>query len=197
MTKFVPIQFTPEMVRRIVAHQKWETRRVVKPQPAGPDAIPRPRLQPGDIAYIREPIFIDTNGSVIRRANFHEPNVPNHAWAGARRMHAELARVWLPISESTVEPLQLMSEYSLMREGFAYNHVGGYLGAKESWQIFKKYWNHLHEDDGALFDTNPYVFKSAWGDILREPPAGWDKYLEGVFERRAKREAAKKKKAGI
>ncbi len=133
-----PILFTTEMVRAILEGRKTVTRRVVKPQPpggvdglhqidgrgrwrsSGDDVwfeIPAP-CQPGDILWVRE-TWAEMPYGFVYRVDGEEPDGwdCDDRWRPSIHMPREAARIFLRVTDVSVERLQTMSHEDAEQEG--------------------------------------------------------------------------------
>lgn len=142
-----PILFNTEMVRAILDGRKSCTRRLVKPEPQGYFEVSEeplyvydtdgnqgkitPPYQLGDILYVRETwhkyIKRVGKGESCRFAEFYgyRASVANsedadEPWRPSIHMPKEAARIWLKVTDVTVERLQEITEDGVWDEGFKF-----------------------------------------------------------------------------
>jgi len=167
-----PIIFSDEMVRAILAGEKTQTRRVMKPQPVNlVDAIQWekcPQGIPGDRLWVREtwaapgyldhrkpsdiedwnPILYRADGFIARQ---FEVGWSWHAfmfgrWRPSVFMPRWASRINLEIVNVRVERLQDISEEDAKAEGCK--------GIKE----FRATWGRINAKRGYGWESNPYVW---------------------------------------
>lgn len=126
-----PILFSGPMVRALLAGTKTQTRRIVKPQPAGAWAAPGktscPYGQPGDRLWVREtwarnqvmPIEHRAPGEFIYGAELNESGLRRYAatWKPSIHMPRAACRLVLEITGVRVERLHQISEADAIAEG--------------------------------------------------------------------------------
>lgn len=140
-----PILFSTDMVRAILAGQKTQTRRVIKPQPTRPrwnnigwlgwndghGYRMKPPCEDGDVLWVRETwsttdkcgIYPDwpTDGiHYIYKADDPTCDAAKEArWYPSVHMPKEAARIFLRAKDVRVDWLQAMDEEAAIAEGFA------------------------------------------------------------------------------
>lgn len=125
-----PLLFSAPMVRAFLAGRKSQTRRVIKPQPAGDWAVPGrsmcPHGIPGDRIWVREtwanialagytPVYFyraDGEGLPPR-----DDRATHSTWRPSIFMPREASRITLEISQIRVERLNDISEADAAAEG--------------------------------------------------------------------------------
>ena len=142
-----PIIFSTPMVKAILAGNKTQTRRVIKPQPkskmvkfeygnlVGYQMISscwnevarhKPPYKPGDVLYVRETFakYTDSIGTGYAYAappifeNYDcEPDEVDWNWSPSIHMPREAARIFLKVVDVRVERLQDISENGAIAEG--------------------------------------------------------------------------------
>lgn len=139
MSRVLPILFNMEMVRSILDGRKSCTRRIIKPQPQGYFEVSEeplyiydtdgkqgkitPPYQPGDILYVRETWSEWTDGYLYKAWNSPFPQAgesPVMKWHPSIHMPKEAARIWLKVTDVTVERLQEITEDGVWDEGFKF-----------------------------------------------------------------------------
>ena len=179
-----PILFSGAMVRAILEGRKSQTRRVVKPQPAGEWAAPGkttcPYGQPGDRLWVKESFWgCDLPGygdqpCVVYDDEWHgQEYKPTEARPWARKfgripsihMPREACRLVLEVTDVRVERLQAISEDDALAEGID-TEGDDYLEG-EGWKAagsaisperyaFASLWRRINGD--ASWDVNPWVW---------------------------------------
>ena len=194
-----PILFNTEMVRAILDGRKTCTRRIVKPQPTahyGAQCI-KPPYQPGDILYVRETwerfecwncegdergncpkepkksVLDKTCGCYMYRAT--DEISGDAKWHPSIHMPKEAARIWLKVTDVSVERLQEITEEQACMEGTdpwdeaCYENNGWHPtfsdpdsgGVPNMIEGFHKLWNSTikkSDIDRYGWNANPYVF---------------------------------------
>lgn len=148
MPKERPILFSGEMVRQILAGQKTQTRRVMRPQPVYPPKYagahkwvwdygekPCPYGKPGDLLWVRETwrpaASIDANfDAKIAYGRDHIYYRADQDGYGATKWRPSIfmprwaSRITLRITGVRVEQVQDISEEDAIAEGIEHNWVG-------------------------------------------------------------------------
>lgn len=167
-----PIIFNGAMVRAILAGEKTQTRRVVKPQPGGMDSYygkdfrkdfsgrKCPYGKPGDRLWVRETWGVGHNYDAIPpnllrglEANTHyramnieiAEVVDPIKWRPSIHMPRELSRILLEVTAVRVERLQDISEKDAKAEGLC----------KTS--SFRTLWDSINAKKYP-WDSNPWVW---------------------------------------
>lgn len=139
-----PILFNADMVRAILAGQKTQTRRVIKPQPTRPrwnnigwlgwndghGYRMKPPCEAGDVLWVRETWCKDAS-RYLYRANYGENEhfyqsgneIAMH-WHPSIHMPKQAARIFLRVKEVRVDWLQAIDEETAIAEGFADSSAG-------------------------------------------------------------------------
>jgi hypothetical protein len=142
------ILMTPENHRAILNKTKWQTRRVINPQPQPPGVLTIgdgnwrvllkngmtkvfdwqrdcPHGQVGDKLYIKEGIIIDDAFDSPELAGYYmdgaRATLPNQKRLTAMFMAKKYARTWLELTDVKVERLQDISEEDSIAEGITRN----------------------------------------------------------------------------
>lgn len=144
-----PILFNTEMVRAILDGRKSCTRRLIKTRRKDAcgfyvtrridgsfagiyeydenesmfDNPLEPPYQPGDILYVRETWSEWTDGYLYKAWNSPFPQAgesPVMKWHPSIHMPKEAARIWLKVTDVTVERLQEITEDGVWDEGFKF-----------------------------------------------------------------------------
>lgn len=191
-----PILFNTEMVRAILDGRKTCTRRVIKlPEnmdgvPVGksgdsnnplgfmyPGCIKRPPYQPGDILYVRETLCglpVNEAGHMRGHPVYYyradgdlRPEEWRGKWSPSIHMPKEAARIWLKVTNVSVERLQDITEDGAKAEG-----------AKQCYEqintIENKPVTYLAEDYKGYYVLG---FKSVWNSTIKKSDLdryGWD-----------------------
>lgn len=195
-----PILFSGPMVRAILAGQKTQTRRVVKPQPdmehngepywyeggyraweyRKPANVPErnsdnnvvcPFGQPGDRLWVRE------SYRVMRPHGIDEVQykadwkpLPHDGWKSSIHMPRWASRLTLEITDVRVERLQDITEEDALAEGIA--EVGRC--QKYVLHLPRYHWNPLEPCDGDTYDAPSMAFSDLWDSINAKRGHGWD-----------------------
>lgn len=196
MSRALPILFNTEMVRAILDGRKTCTRRVIKlPEnmdgvPVGksgdsnnplgfmyPGCIKRPPYQPGDILYVRETwcgLPVNEAGHMRGHPVYYyradgdlRPEEWRGKWSPSIHMPKEAARIWLKVTNVSVERLQDITEDGAKAEG-----------AKQCYEqintIENKPVTYLAEDYKGYYVLG---FKSVWNSTIKKSDLdryGWD-----------------------
>lgn len=166
-----PILFSAPMVRAILEGRKTQTRRIVKPQPAGEWAAPGktacPYGRPGERLWVRETwsraklypasheLFYRADGecngrqlslSYIEREGRWRPSIHMPRWA---------SRIDLEITAVRVERLQEISVGDCCEEGAPiYDGDEGQTHAVQTW--YRELWEQINGP--GSWDLNPWVW---------------------------------------
>lgn len=179
MIKEIPILFSTEMVQAILAGRKTMTRRIVKMY-ATSDAHPLRQIpewlkenktcpygQPGDLLWVRETWssgFIENTKPTGIRFKADDVNY-NVKWKPSLFMKKEISRIWLQVTDITVERLQEISEEDAISEGvfvyeageayrdYKYDKAGSFMTARGS---FLSLWATINGDESLI--ANPWVW---------------------------------------
>lgn len=165
-----PILFSGPMVRAILAGQKTQTRRVIKPQPHGgirrtsivigalespmvlEDGHGRPFWCPygkaGSRLWVRETWAEDGWGYTYRATNETWP----HHWAPSIFMPRKASRITLEIVDVKAERLWEISEFDMNDEGIPSPEEGHHITP------FKDLWNEINAKRGYGWESNPWVW---------------------------------------
>jgi len=154
-----PIIFSGPMVRAILAGEKTQTRRIVKPQ-----AVKCPYGKPGDRLWVRESFceVVDQYGSKRAHYRASEPNLevirpmkdrPPYAgppkWKPSIHMPRWASRIDLEITHVRSQRLQAITVGAARAEGIVAQP--GYLASE-----FKALWESIH--GSGSWDKNPWVW---------------------------------------
>ena len=178
-----PIIFSDEMVRAILAGNKTQTRRVVKPQPVlgkpwknwftvDPVNVDIPRQYcpyglKGDRLWVREKFSISGNGYFYSDESDGTVKV---AWSSPIHMPRKASRIMLEITNVRVERLQEISETDAKAEGVIVTE--GHINCERLFselrpdlekisaaqQAFSDGWDKLNAKRGFSWDSNPWVW---------------------------------------
>lgn len=168
-----PIIFSARMVEAILAGRKTVTRRIITPRKSYDWAV-------GDVMWVRERwqvawpceagvmieyldgttrlamsdsrsfnawmrrMVVDYQSRTKHKMQYGKPSIHMPRWA---------SRITLPITSIRSEPLQDITEYEAIREGF------------ESIEDFRELWDKLNEKRGGGWDANPLVRCIEWQRI--------------------------------
>lgn len=185
-----PILFNTDMVRAILAGQKTQTRRVIKPQPTNPrwnnigwlgwddghGYRMKPPCEDGDVLWVRETWCKDAR-RYLYRANYGENEhfyqsgneIAMH-WHPSIHMPKEAARIFLRVKEVRVDWLQAMDEETAIAEGFADSPAG----TDSPLTRFSEFWDKtIKREDLREFGwhANPWVWVIEFERC--EKPEGW------------------------
>lgn len=145
-----PILFIDDMVRAILAGQKTQTRRLIKPQPTNPrwnnigwlgwddghGYRMKSPCEAGDILWVRETWSTTDKcglypnwpvGGIHYMYKADDPNcdaAKEARWYPSIHMPKEAARIFLRVKEVRIELLQAMNEEAAIAEGFADSPAG-------------------------------------------------------------------------
>ncbi len=189
-----PILFNTDMVRAILAGQKTQTRRVIKPQPTNPrwnnigwlgwdDGHGYRMKSPyenGDVLWVRETWCKDAS-RYLYRANYGENehfyqsgNEIAVPWHPSIHMPKQAARIFLRVKEVRVEFLQDIKADGISAEGIT--SIAATCGDMEIALVeWKNLWNSTIKRDDILaygWDANPWVWVIEFERC--EKPEGWN-----------------------
>ncbi len=183
-----PIIFNTEMVKAILDGRKTQTRRAVKPQPfgdvfCGPElyepitidkngekcpGVPiygifdddgewgiKCHYQPGDILWVRETWNIDSEGNYFYRAS-EEEGLFN--WKPSIHMPREAVRIFLRVTDVSVERLQEITDEGARAEGCYCIHEAAIPFQKLAGQSFEDLWDSIYAKRGYGWEKNPWVW---------------------------------------
>lgn len=180
------ISFSTPLVRALLAGEKSQTRRIIKPC-ADPEIKPgdvvmswpadqtvrtglrfRPPYAIGDRCYVKEGIERTAEGTIAYRADGEV--IPGSAWAWKPRtlphryMPKGLARIWLTLTDVRIERLHEITIADILAEGIRQH--GRFFGPSDAdWDdaalspatAFERLWNGLHDKDGERWADNPWL----------------------------------------
>ncbi len=180
-----PIIFSAPMVRAILAGNKVQTRRIMKPQPdifndlylqsmpsvrglacyrvVGPDypdnADDDHLCRYGDVGdrlWVRETWLKSAEGRFIYRAD--SESIPGeNKWRPSMLMPTFVSRIRLEITQVRVERLQSISEADALSEGVAYPQLpDNQLDTMRARTWFRGLWETIH--GYGSWDVNPWVW---------------------------------------
>jgi len=186
------ILFNTEMVRAILDGRKSCTRRIVKPQPEGYFEVSEeplyiydtdgnqgkitPPYQPGDIIYVRETwhkyIKRVGEGQNCHLAEFYgyKASVENsedagEPWKPSIHMPKKAARIWLKVTNVSVERLQNITEDGAKAEGANWKNGKNVGWEEKMWRTaierFAKIWDSTIKKsdlDRYGWNANPWVW---------------------------------------
>ena len=195
-----PILFNTDMVRAILAGQKTQTRRLMKPQPTNPrwnnigwlgwdDGHGRRMKSPceaGDVLWVRETWSITdkcglypnwpSNGiHYMYKADDPDCSAAKEArWYPSIHMPKEAARIFLLVKRVGVECLQDITAEDCIREGVE-EAVLSEVGAEFTKGVFDAIWDStIKKDDLPEYgwNANPWVWAIEFERC--EKPEGWN-----------------------
>jgi len=178
-----PILFSAPMVRSILAGNKTQTRRVMKPRPTygkpwhgwviDPDAMDIPIAMcpygiPGDRLWVREPVGIHCRpedgleGYCVYRADFPDgPDVTFEPhWTPAMHMPRWASRITLEITGVRVQRLQEISDVDMRAEGIDFLlEPDGRPATHYNRQSFATLWDAINgKRAGCAWAADPWVW---------------------------------------
>ena len=185
MSKELPILFNTQMVRAILNREKTSTRRIIKSINTDIETLKKAcQYQPGDILYVRETWehFECWNCEGDERGNC--PKEPqknvldkicgcymyratdeirgNAKWHPSIHMPKKAARIWLKVTNVSVEHLQDITAEDALREGAdKYIHPNGELNKNAVITSFMGIWdNTVNKSDICIYgwNANPLVY---------------------------------------
>ena len=119
------------------------------------------RYAPGDILYVRESYSELSFGYVYKADGENIDHLGNVIkWHPSIHMPKDAARIWLKVTDVSVERLQDININGIRNEGFSFAavHAGDMEIAVEEWKML---WNSTIKKsdlDRYGWDANPYVF---------------------------------------
>lgn len=168
-----PILFSAPMVRAILEGRKTQTRRVVKPQPAGAWAAPGRRACPygqaGDRLWVRETWGTHDQGFdtaeestvVVYRADVDRPEPKR--WRPSIHMPRVASRITLEVTGVRVERLHQLSEADALAEGIHRIDIGS--GYEPRYSAAPRSWADAVEGDPDVQLTASAAFRELWESI--------------------------------
>ncbi len=163
-----PILFSAPMVAAILAGEKTQTRRVMKPQPAlgapwrgwivDPEAMDIPSAMcpygiTGDRLWVREAHLVTAGGRIYYKAD--HPDLVN--CRPSIHMPRQFSRITLEITCVRVQRLQEITEADALAEGMETIPVGTATWSNR--QSFQVLWGKINGGrDGCDWDSNPWVW---------------------------------------
>lgn len=164
-----PIAFSAALVRAILAGNKTETRRPMRPQPPalvrhkgrdrpadeGGEWLRCPLAQAGTMLWVREPWAPGESGSGFRYLADLGPGAGKSVkWQPGRFMPHRAARIQLSVTHVFPQRLAQMAEAEALREGAPVSLDE----ASDPLAWFRRAWDGLYAADGLGFDENPWVW---------------------------------------
>jgi len=169
-----PIIFSTPMVQAILAGQKTQTRRVVKPQPDG-DYVKQwidlfePPYKPGDRLWVKEAWSVwehrPDDLPIRYRADYR--NDYKAKWQSPMFMPRRYSRITLEITNVRCERLQEMTEADAVAEGLKVSAAGHYYNYHNKRphtdfgcpiESFESLWDSINAKRGYGWETNPWVW---------------------------------------
>lgn len=117
------IGFGLDLVRAILAGQKTQTRRLMRPQPSPSTSVPPPTsdcptARVGELLYVREPWLRVTEPAGVRTLYAaDESHATDRRFRPAMYMPRDAARLWLRVTDVRAERLRSISPADLAAEG--------------------------------------------------------------------------------
>lgn len=167
------ISFSTPLVRALLAGEKSQTRRIIKPC-ADPEIKPgdvvmswpadqavrtglrfRPPYSIGDRLYVKEGIERTAEGAIAYRADGEV--IPGSAWAWKPRtlphryMPKGLARLALTVTNVRIERLHDITIADILAEGVKREP------SQSPGDAWRALWNGLHDRDGERWADNPWL----------------------------------------
>lgn len=185
MSKELPILFNTQMVRAILNREKTSTRRIIKSINTDIETLKKAcQYQPGDILYVRETWehFECWNCEGDERGNCPKEPQKNvldkicgcymyratdeirgdAKWHPSIHMPKKAARIWLKVTNVSVEHLQDITAEDALREGAdKYIHPNGELNKNAVITSFMGIWdNTVNKSDICIYgwNANPLVY---------------------------------------
>jgi hypothetical protein len=175
-----PILCSTPMVQAILAGDKTQTRRIIKPQPNEDEYIEvgkghfvpiekMARYCPyGTVKsklWVKE-TFCHTDLGVIYKADMDDADMKlfgsYRKWKPSIFMAREFSRITLEITGIKVEKIQDITEEDAIKEGMVAlereYEEDTYLLTVRRWVVFKWYWDKLNTKRGYPWSLNPYVW---------------------------------------
>jgi len=126
------------------------------------DLIEQPKCKPGDVLWVRETWSKDENGEYVYRTNYgttEDDSFPPSMfkWKPSIHMPREAARIFLKVTNVSVERLQDINEEDALKEGCMPTILDGaiFFSAKGK---FHALWDGLNAKRGYGWDVNPWVW---------------------------------------
>lgn len=182
MFREIGLTFTDEMVRAILAGQKWHTRRPLASKP--------PKAEAGDRIWVRETWGVGTRphpasgcvDGIEYRADeawleesdmlpLYEMKPPDHVsfadydsgWRPSIHMPKWAARIWLPLTRVWDEYLQYIGEKEAEAEGMDSHYDPKRLQVPEAINAFSRQWDEIYGNRPHLsWGNNPSVRVYEW-----------------------------------
>lgn len=180
-----PILFSGEMVRAILEDRKWQTRRVVKPQPEDEDALwPNgsshvewhdfaddplyyascgwcPYGAAGDRLWVRETWqeIPDDGGTYVYRATDPDWETTDEwTWKPSLFMPRAASRITLSVACVQVQRLQDITTQEIIAEGVDLSPVAPD-HKPDARRLFRMLWDSINENrPGCAWSCNPWVW---------------------------------------
>ncbi len=162
-----PILMSTEMVRAILEGKKFQTRRVVKPQPFGVGSRLWVRetfkyidFDLRDMGELHPNVKIEYKADGLQRwvkgdykTQISIPVPPNEIWRPSIFMPRWASRITLEITELRAQPVQDISEEDAIAEGIA---NGAYaVNPRYSFQVL---WDSINKKRGYSWESNCWVW---------------------------------------
>ncbi|MEL7240525.1 MAG: hypothetical protein AAGK78_16835 [Planctomycetota bacterium] len=171
-----PISFNAAMVRALLAGQKTETRRPVRPLPTGetvrdghawpvgPDGEPMNcRLAAaGERLWVREPWAMTADG-LAYEADFGPAEAGRQRWRPGRFMAKSNCRLWLDVTNVQAERLSEITPSAAEAEGFPpglfhQSSVSDSDRGKAAVAWFRQLWDSIYGDGEFAWRHDPWVW---------------------------------------
>lgn len=138
------ISFKPQLVEAILAGNKTQTRRLIKPQPKRQPSPADMPYQPGDRPYVRESIWQHPSGAV---AYGDRPDI-SYRFVSSMFMPKVLSRCTIEILDVRVQQLRDISQADATAEGMLPNWTGDLADwDPEEHGYLPLNWRQLHGED--------------------------------------------------
>lgn len=182
------ILYTPDNIRAVRDRRKWQTRRIISPQPeriqegcydwyqrdkrlrwnqfTDAEFVARcPYGVVGDRLYVKEGFYAESDTTVHYRLDgWQYEDGAGKGWTSALFMPKKYARLWLEITDVRVERLQDISEADAIAEGIPLATVDIAVVGKHlvkgnlSIDRYARLWDSINEKDGHGWAVNEWVW---------------------------------------
>lgn len=178
------IMFKEDLFNAILEGRKTQTRRVVKPQPEDTDDYHRqmvdgvmhwhfqgmlvshllkPRYNPGEVVYLKEPYFLAIDDRIWYKYNIHTKSGFDPAfndWKNKMFMPESAARHFINISAVRVERLQDITTSSIWAEGVDNGKTNPKMGMRHDnmqRMVWQELWDSINKPPHQWYDK-PFVW---------------------------------------